>query len=193
VQLLETVKDAWDVALAKPGGIVLIVACALALRWLAKRTIHRIVRSSMLHIGKTGELLTRSREERVRRDQRAHAMAGLVTSITTFLIGAVAFVMVLDVFGINIAPLLTGAGIVGVMLAFGAQTIIKDFISGAYLVLEDQIGVGDEVTMGDTSGTVELIGLRVTRLRGDDGAVWYIRNGEVVRVGNRSQGKEAGA
>lgn len=192
MQLLDSVRDAWNVVLAKPGGVALIAACAVALRWLAKRTIHRLVRSSMLHIGKTGELLTRTREERDRRDQRARAVAGLVTSIVTFLIGAIAFVMVLDVFGINIAPLLTGAGIVGVVLAFGAQTIIKDFISGAYMVLEDQIGVGDEVTMGDTAGIVELIGLRVTRLRGDDGAVWYIRNGEVIRVGNRSQGREAG-
>lgn len=192
MQLWISVKDVWDIALAKPGGVVLIVICALALRLLAKRTIHRFVRSSVLHIGKTGELLTRSREERARREQRAQAVAGLVTSIVTSLIVAIAFLMVLDVLEINIAPLLTGAGIVGVLLAFGAQTIIKDFVAGAYLVLEDQVGVGDEVTMGDTVGVVELVGLRVTRLRGNDGAVWYIRNGEVVRVGNRSQGREAG-
>lgn len=192
MQLWNSVKDVWDIALAKPGGSVLIVMCAFALRLLAKRTIHRLVRSSVLHIGKTGELLTRSREERDRREQRAHAVAGLVTSIVTFLIAAIAFLMVLDVLEINIAPLLTGAGILGVTLAFGAQAIIKDFVAGAYMVLEDQIGVGDEVTMGDTTGVVELVGLRVTRLRGDDGAVWYIRNGEVVRVGNRSQGREAG-
>lgn len=192
MQFWNSVKDVWDIALAKPGGVVLIVICALALRLLAKRTIHRFVRSSVLHIGKTGELLTRSREERARREQRAQAVAGLVTSIVTSLIVAIAFLMVLDVLEINIAPLLTGAGIIGVLLAFGAQTIIKDFVAGAYLVLEDQVGVGDEVTMGDTVGVVELVGLRVTRLRGNDGAVWYIRNGEVVRVGNRSQGREAG-
>lgn len=192
MQLTASVRDVWDIVFARPGAIVLIAACGLALRWLAKRTIHHLVRSSVLHIGKTGELLSRTREERARRDQRGRALAGLVTSIVSFVIVAVTSVMILDVVGINVAPLLTGAGIVGVMLAFGTQTIIKDFIAGAYMVLEDQVGVGDEVTMGDVAGTVELVGLRVTRLRGDDGAVWYIRNGEVVRVGNRSQGREAG-
>ena len=90
--------------------------------------------------------------------------------------------------GINIAPLVASAGVIGVALGFGAQTLVKDFLSGVFLVSEDQFGVGDIVDLGPATGTVEEVGLRITRVRDSSGIVWYVRNGEILRVGNRSQG-----
>ncbi|RYJ06498.1 MAG: mechanosensitive ion channel family protein, partial [Actinomycetales bacterium] len=100
---------------------------------------------------------------------------------------AIALIMILDRFGISVAPILTGAGILGVALGFGAQTLVKDFLAGIFMIMEDQYGVGDSVDLGEASGTVEATGLRVTRVRDVDGTVWYVRNGEIIRVGNQSQ------
>ncbi len=89
---------------------------------------------------------------------------------------------------IDLAPFIAGTSIVGVALGFGAQNIVKDFLSGMFMMLEDQYGVGDVIDFEKASGTVEAVGLRTTRLRDVNGTVWYVRNGEVVRVGNKSQG-----
>ena len=89
--------------------------------------------------------------------------------------------------GINLGPLIAGAGIVGVAVGFGAQSIVKDFLSGMFMLVEDQYGVGDSVDVGLASGTVERMTLRTTILRDTNGSVWYIPNGEIARVGNRSQ------
>jgi moderate conductance mechanosensitive channel len=96
--------------------------------------------------------------------------------------------LVLGEVGFQLGPFIAGAGIVGVALGFGAQNLVKDFLSGIFMILEDQYGVGDVVDLGEASGSVEAVGLRVTRLRSVDGTVWYVRNGEVIRVGNKSQG-----
>src|SRR5215216_106327 len=99
-----------------------------------------------------------------------------------------AIVLILGVLGLNLAPILASAGIVGFALGFGAQNLVKDFLSGIFMMLEDQYGVGDIVDLGDASGTVEAVGLRITTVRDAHGVVWYIRNGEIIRVGNKSQG-----
>jgi small-conductance mechanosensitive channel len=95
---------------------------------------------------------------------------------------------VLHELGINLAPLIASAGIAGVALGFGAQNIVKDVLSGMFMILEDQLGVGDDVDLGQASGTVEAVGLRTTKVRDGAGAAWYVRNGEILRVGNKSQG-----
>ena len=95
--------------------------------------------------------------------------------------------MVIAQLGYNIAPLIASAGIIGVALGFGAQSVVKDFLSGIFLILEDQYGVGDTVDVGAACGIVEAVGLRVTRLRDVNGTVWYVRNGELLAVGNMSQ------
>ena len=123
-----------------------------------------------------------------RQQQRAQAMASLLKSLATVVISLVAVFMVLDVLGYDLAPLLASAGVVGVALGFGAQNLVKDFLAGVCMLLEDQFGVGDVVDMDKASGQVEAVGLRVTRLRDDSGVIWYVRNGEVLRVGNKSQG-----
>jgi len=95
--------------------------------------------------------------------------------------------MVLAEFDVNIGPIIAGAGIVGLALGFGAQSLVSDFLSGMFMLLEDQYGIGDVVDVGDATGTVEAVTLRVTRLRDVNGTVWYVRNGEILRVGNMSQ------
>src|SRR5207237_8818656 len=95
---------------------------------------------------------------------------------------------VLSELEINLAPVIAGTSIVAVSLGFGAQNLVKDFLSGMFMMLEDQYGVGDVIDFEQATGTVESVGLRITRLRDVNGTVWYVRNGEVVRVGNQSQG-----
>jgi small-conductance mechanosensitive channel len=89
--------------------------------------------------------------------------------------------------GMDVAPILASAGVLGLAIGFGAQNLVKDFLSGVMMMIEDQYGVGDAVDLGEAIGTVEAVGLRVTRVRDVDGTVWYVRNGEILRVGNQSQ------
>jgi small conductance mechanosensitive channel len=123
-----------------------------------------------------------------RREQRIGALGSLGRSTVTAVITIVAALTVLTELGFNITTIVAGTSIVAVTIAFGVQSIVKDLVSGIFMLVEDQLGVGDFVDMEKASGVVESIGLRVTQLRDDYGTVWYVRNGEVVRVGNFSQG-----
>jgi small-conductance mechanosensitive channel len=122
-----------------------------------------------------------------RRSTRATSLGQLAKNLTSVIILVVAVIMVLAELGFNLAPLIAGAGVIGVALGFGAQSVVADFLSGVFMLLEDQYGVGDVVDLGEAAGVVEDVHLRVTRLRAVDGTVWYVRNGEVIRVGNMSQ------
>jgi moderate conductance mechanosensitive channel len=123
----------------------------------------------------------------VRRTQRAATVGAVLRSVLAILIWSIAVVTVLDELGVNLAPLLAGAGIAGIAIGFGAQSLVKDFVSGLFMLLEDQYGVGDVVDTGVAAGTVEGVSLRTTRLRDADGVVWHIPNGTIVRLGNKSQ------
>ena len=177
------------------ASIVLIVVIGLVFRWLIRRSITRLVKRASAGVvpgaiagTKAGAVLADLRPGAgERRKQRAETMGSVLTSIASGLIIAIVIVMVLDQVGVNIAPIIASAGIVGVALGFGAQNLVKDFLSGIFMILEDQYGVGDSVDLGEAIGTVEAVGLRVTRLRDVDGTVWYVRNGEILRVGNQSQ------
>ncbi|NEK59316.1 mechanosensitive ion channel family protein [Geodermatophilus sabuli] len=183
--------------IAKPAKILLIVALATVVRFLAHRAIRRLTDRTA-----TGAMpaILRSRRTRVRaagdaadplaarRTQRAEAMGSVLRSFASIVVLGIAVVLVLGELGINLAPILASAGVVGVALGFGAQNLVKDFIAGIGIILEDQYGVGDVVDLGEASGTVEAVGLRITRLRDVNGVVWYARNGEILRVGNKSQG-----
>jgi small conductance mechanosensitive channel len=122
-----------------------------------------------------------------RRRQRAHTMDSLLRSIASIAIFGTAAFSVLGEIGINLAPFLASASIIGVAVGFGAQSLVRDFLWGALMLLEDQYGVGDIIDVGPAKGTVEAVTLRVTRLRDVNGVVWYVRNGEILRVGNESQ------
>jgi small conductance mechanosensitive channel len=118
---------------------------------------------------------------------RAETIGTVLKSIASILIYGIAVFTVLAEVGINLAPLIAGAGVVGVALGFGAQSLVKDFLSGLFMLAEDQYGVGDVVDVGEAIGTVEIVNLRTTRLRDIDGTVWHVPNGEIRRVGNMSQ------
>ncbi|RJK97126.1 mechanosensitive ion channel family protein [Vallicoccus soli] len=184
-----------DWVVAKPATVLFVLLVAVVLRRLLHRLITRLAARvgegtvpGALQRGKARELLYDSPLVSERRKQRAETMGSVLRSVTTGVVFSIAGLMVLAELGLDIAPLLASAGILGVALGFGAQTLVKDFLSGMFMILEDQYGVGDVVDLGEASGSVEAVGLRITRLRSVDGTVWYVRNGEVLRVGNMSQG-----
>jgi moderate conductance mechanosensitive channel len=185
----------FDVFLGTPLTIFFIVVVAIVARFILHRIIDKITAGVVTGGAGLGRLedrlptaLVGSSALSARREQRARTIASVLKSLTTATVGAIAILTILDELGIPTGPLLASAGIVGIAVGFGAQTLVRDVISGVFMLLEDQYGVGDVVDLGDASGVVESVGLRVTRVRGDDGTVWYVRNGQVLRVGNRSQG-----
>ncbi|HEY0216479.1 MAG TPA: mechanosensitive ion channel family protein, partial [Cellulomonas sp.] len=123
-----------------------------------------------------------------RRTQRARTIGSVLRSTAAIVVGSIAVLLVLDQVGVNIAPFIASAGIIGVAFGFGAQSLVKDFLSGLFMLLEDQYGVGDVVDVGPAQGTVEAVGLRVTKIRDTDGTLWYVPNGTMARVGNKTQG-----
>ena len=127
------------------------------------------------------------RERTERASQRATTLGTLFKSVATTIIWAVALMMLLGEFDVNLGPLIAGAGIIGVAVGFGAQSIVRDLLTGVFMLIEDQYGVGDVVDLGDAVGTVESVGLRTTRLRDISGTVWHVPNGAIARVGNMSQ------
>ncbi|MBA9004089.1 mechanosensitive ion channel family protein [Thermomonospora cellulosilytica] len=183
--------DLWTNRLAV---IVITLVIALTLRRVAHRAITRITvrmaegtkperlreRGRTAHDGSTA-LLTE------RRRQRAQTLGSVLRSIASIVIMGTAVFSALGELGLNLTPVLASASVIGVAVGFGAQNIVKDFLAGLFMLLEDQFGVGDVVDVGPAKGTVEAVTLRVTRLRDVNGVVWYIRNGEILRVGNESQ------
>jgi small-conductance mechanosensitive channel len=176
-----------------PLRILFLILVAVLARFILHRVIDRAVRTAT---GKRAPARWKAAQALVnatslpaeRREQRIAALGSLGRSAVTFVIFLITAVMVLSEMGFNITSIVAGTSVVAVTVAFGVQNIVKDFISGVFMLVEDQIGVGDWVDMEKASGTVEGIGLRITQLRDRDGTVWFVRNGEVLRVGNYSQG-----
>lgn len=196
-QVYKLTENQWLAAsanwlIAKPVKIVMILLIAFVIRLIARRLIERLTSGN----GKMPKLLRPLRERAPqaltmlseRRAQRAKTIGSVLNSILSFAIYGLAFILILGELGVNLAPIIASAGIVGVALGFGAQHLVKDFLSGIFMMLEDQYGVGDNVNLGEATGTIEAVGLRVTTLRDVNGTVWYVRNGEILRVGNSSQG-----
>ncbi|MDX6323935.1 MAG: moderate conductance mechanosensitive channel [Nocardioidaceae bacterium] len=189
--------------IAKPFAIAVIVILGLVARWVVNKLITRLVSRApgARPLPVPGLLDRRAPHDpeaekhaaltAERRRQRAETMGSVLRSIASFAIFSVVSIMVISELGYNVAPLIASAGLVGVALGFGAQSLVKDFLSGIFMFFEDQFGVGDTVVIGDTTGVVEALALRVTRLRSEDGTTWYVRNGEILKVGNVSQQQEA--
>jgi moderate conductance mechanosensitive channel len=177
--------------------IVLIVLVAYVLVRISRLIVRRIVRnlqkeetadriSKIRH--RTGlSLLDTSPIPSVRRALRAETIGAVLRSVISVLIWATAGIMILDEVGVNLAAIGIGVSIIGVALGFGAQTVVRDFLAGIFMLIEDQYGVGDVIDTGVASGTVEGVSLRTTRLRDGEGVVWHVANGEIRRVGNKSQ------
>jgi moderate conductance mechanosensitive channel len=191
----ERLAELADVVIGKPSALVGILIVGLVARWLLHRVVDRLVRRA--EDGVLPDRLSRmavgrgtaedGESARSRRLQRARTMGDLLKSVITGVIVAIVITMMLAELDYQIGPILASAGILGVALGFGAQNLVKDFLAGIFMIFEDQLGVGDVVDLGEASGTVEAVSLRVTRLRDVNGTVWYVRNGEILRVGNQSQ------
>lgn len=192
----KTLTDLTDWLLGPPLKIVLILIAAAILNRVARRAVKRSL--TRLHTGavrermgamrrRTPAALLETGETSLRAEQRIDALSSVLRSVVTFVIWLVALLMCLGEVGIDLAPLLAGAGVLGVAIGFGSQSLVRDFLSGMFILIEDQFGVGDIVDLGEASGTVEAVSLRTTRLRAVDGTVWHMPNGEITRVGNMSQ------
>jgi moderate conductance mechanosensitive channel len=185
--------------LVKPLRIVFIIVLAVVARFVIHRLISRITHQAAT--ARPGLAVLRPLRARMpgaaptggtgiaeRRRARMAALGSILRSIASTVLFTITSMLVLAEIGVNLAPILAGAGILGVAVGFGAQNLVRDFLSGLFMLFEDQYGVGDCIKVGDTTGTVEAVGLRITTVRDADGVIWYIRNGEILRVGNKSQG-----
>ncbi|MGD9734652.1 MAG: mechanosensitive ion channel family protein [Solirubrobacterales bacterium] len=193
----EEVAEIAQWSLDVPLKIVAIALGALVISWMLRRAIGKALRR--LHSGGVGErfgamrrgvpqALRATEETSLRAEQRIEALTGMLRSLATFIVWTIAAFMVLGAVGIDLAPLLAGAGVIGVALGFGSQSLVRDFLSGTFILVEDQFGVGDIIDVsGEVSGVVEAVTLRTTRLRSVDGVVWHVPNGEIRMVGNMSQ------
>ncbi|WP_226345252.1 mechanosensitive ion channel family protein [Agilicoccus flavus] len=207
--------------LDRPLNIVIIVLFAFILRWLVHRAINTLVHTlverrtsgadtasiAVIDPIPTMQLPVMKRSARraaralsksglvdtERQRQRVTTLGSVLKSVATVVIWTIAVLMIGQELGLNMAPVLASAGVGGVALGFGAQSLVKDFLSGVFMILEDQYGVGDIVDTGEVTGYVEEVSLRVTRLRDMSGIVWYVRNGEIVRIANKSQGWQVGS
>ena len=183
----------WGTALS--AAIVVVVAAVI--HFVGSRIIRRSVTRWIASGRSREDSLTDTPEATVelqvmimsqRREQRAHAVGQLLNSVLVVIVWGTASLIVMTQLGVNIAPIMASAGVVGVALGFGAQTLVKDYLSGFFMIVEDQYGVGDLVDVGEVTGRVEEVQLRITRIRDPSGVVWYVRNGEILRVANQSQG-----
>ena len=172
--------------------IVLIIIGSMLTRWILLASVKRVVNGLVNGIKSKKaprrqlDLTSPINQERV--VQRTRTMGSVLRNFITWSVAVVTISAVLSELGVSMSALAAGAGILGAGLGFGAQSLVKDLISGLFIVFEDQFGVGDTVNLGEISGVVESVGLRVTQVRDFDGVLWYVRNGEVIRVGNHTQG-----
>jgi len=185
-----------DWLLDRPIRILLIVIVAWITARVLQRTVVRFTKTianpdanatlNQLRERGPGRLLIEDTAHQ-RAEARAETIGLVLRSIAGAAVWGVAALLILGQLDIDLAPLIAGAGIGGIALGFGAQSIVKDFLSGLFMLIEDQYGVGDVVDIGAATGTVEEVSLRSTTLRDVHGTVWHIPNGEIARVGNYSQ------
>lgn len=187
----ETLADWTSFLLDRPLKILLVVIGALIVSRLVRRGIDRLtdrVQEAATEVDERAPRKFRQSEvQRERAEQRAETLSAVLRSLGSIVVWTIALLIVLGELGIDLGPLIAGAGIAGVALGFGAQSLVKDFLSGVFMLIEDQYGVGDIVDVGEAVGTIEKVTLRTTVLRDLQGTVWHVPNGEIRRVGNLSQ------
>ena len=176
----QTTAAHWQQVIIKPITVAIIVLVALAIGWLGNRVIRRWLGSAARKAV--------ARADSPRASARAATLTALLANIWRGVIAVIAFFVVLSAVGLNLTPLLAGATVIGATLGFGAQSMVRDLLSGLLLTVEGQFDIGDTIMVGDTSGTVEDLTFRVTRLRGHDGTVWFVPNGEIRKLANTTRG-----
>lgn len=172
------------------GIHILLILVLAVLTWVV---LHRAIRRSLsrsLRPRPTSDpddqQATAAQDDR--RAARARAVGSVLHSASTLVVSGVAIIMVLGELGVSLSPILASVGILGLALGFGAQNLVRDFLSGMFMLAEDQYDVGDRIDLGEATGIVEAVGMRITTVRDENGTLWHVRNGEVQRVGNASQG-----
>ncbi|AZA14147.1 mechanosensitive ion channel family protein [Corynebacterium choanae] len=176
--------------------IAVIIVLALIAQWIAHLVIHRVARHQISHAKAKRLKVAKAKAptpqeeaaDQVRRESRVNTLSGVTRSAIAIFIWGWAIIGVLSNLGLEVRPLLASAGVVGLAIGFGAKALVQDFITGIFMLLEDQYGVGDWIQIDDKSGTVEDVSLRITTLRDVDGNLWYIRNGQITTVGNSTKG-----
>ena len=177
----EQIQTVIDWLSGAPLRIIAVLTGAVVAQWLGHRAINRAVNRLATVDLRPGPGTAH------RQAERARTIGSVLTSILNAVVWIVATAMVLGEFGFNLGPVIASAGIVGVAVGLGAQTLVRDILSGIFMLIEDQYGVGDRVDVLTINGVVERVGLRITAVRADDGTLWYIRNGEILTLGNASK------
>ena len=182
--LSDNAQKIYDWFIGAPFHIILILAIALIFQKIGgravSRAINRIADADFVPGPKRG--MERQRE-------RAKTAGSVLRSALNGAIWLITLTMVLSELGFNLGPLVASAGVIGVALGLGAQTLVRDVLAGMFMLVEDHYGVGDNIETMEVSGSVESVGLRITTVRAQDGTLWYLRNGEILKVGNKSQPK----
>ena len=164
-----------------PLRVISVFLIALICHSVGKRAIDRAVAKLASADIKPGPGVV------ARQAERARTIGTVLTSTFNAVVWVIATGMILGEFGFNLGPVIASAGVVGVAVGLGAQTLVRDILSGIFMLIEDQYGVGDTVSVLEIEGVVEKVGLRVTTVRDPQGTLWYLRNGEILKVGNQSQ------
>ncbi|MDP1719387.1 MAG: mechanosensitive ion channel [Candidatus Nanopelagicaceae bacterium] len=179
---IDRTQKIWDWFSGSPLHIFEIILVAVIAQRLGSRAITRAMNRLASVDLNHGHAATANRQK-----ERARTTGTVLTSTLNAVIWVIALGMVLGEFGLNLGPLIASAGVIGIAFGLGAQTIVRDVLAGLFMLIEDQYGVGDRIDVLEISGRVERVGLRITTVRDEAGTLWYLRNGEILKVGNRSQ------
>jgi len=185
MELSENMQSALDWFTGAPLNITIIILLAILISRLGQRSITRLMNRVA-----SADLIPGPKQGGARQKERAKTTSTVLKSLLNGTIWLIAIFMILAEFGLNLGPLIASAGVIGVALGLGAQTLVRDILSGVFMLIEDQYGVGDEVNVLEVQGIVETVGLRITTVRDSKGTIWYLRNGEILKVGNKSQPKK---
>jgi small-conductance mechanosensitive channel len=167
------------------SGAPLRIVIVLVATWISYSIGHRAVDRAINKLA-TADLKP-GPGVATRQAERARTTGSVLNSILKAVIWIIAIGMILGEFGFNLGPVIASAGVIGVAIGLGAQTLVRDILSGIFMLIEDQYGVGDQIKVLEIEGVVEKVGLRITTIRDKDETLWYVRNGEILIIGNRSQ------
>ena len=184
MKLPKNLEAALDWFTGAPLNITVIIILALSIARFGQRWI-----TGFMNRIATADLIPGPKRSGIRQKERAKTTSTVLKSTLNGVIWLIAIFMILAEFGLNLGPLIASAGVIGVALGLGAQTLVRDILSGIFMLVEDQYGVGDKIDVLDVQGVVETVGLRITTVRDAKGTIWYLRNGEILKVGNKSQPK----
>ena len=182
MELSESMQVGLDWFTGAPLNITVIILIAIFISRLGQRSIARLMNRVA-----SADLIPGPKRSGARQKERAKTTSTVLKSTLNGSIWLIAIFMILAEFGLNLGPLIASAGVIGVALGLGAQTLVRDILSGIFMLVEDQYGVGDKVDVLEVQGVVETVGLRITTVRDAKGTIWYLRNGEILKVGNKSQ------